>query len=109
MRTRIERTITTSIDSKLFKAKEPVIFEVSEMCLDHLHFIRPCSESIMKRIQKDGLTEATKYLENMHQRAKLRDNSELYFLGRIQVHCYLDLAVYRCIHRYFSFSRINNG
>lgn len=47
----------------------------------------------MKRIQKDGLTEATKYLENMHQRANLRDNSELYFLGRIQVHCYLDLAI----------------
>ncbi|KAI9274622.1 hypothetical protein BDA99DRAFT_244168 [Phascolomyces articulosus] len=60
------------------------MFHLSEVTLDDLHFITPCTDSVLKSLEKDGIYETTRFLENECQRKKLLDNTNRYPLARFE-------------------------
>ena len=68
----------------LFLGKQ-FMFHLSEVTLDDLHFITPCTDSVLKLLEKDGIYETSTQLENDHQSRKLLDNTNRYPLARFEV------------------------
>jgi hypothetical protein len=60
-----------------------LLFPVSEMILDDLHFAMACTENMVSNIKKRGLEQISEMLESSFEKQKLSDRTNQYILEKV--------------------------
>lgn len=63
-------------------------FPLSDLDLDDLHFISPCTDAAIKMLKRSGVPGATNRLCEQHAISKTLDNCNQYPLARLEVSIY---------------------
>ncbi|KAL9548307.1 hypothetical protein MBANPS3_005749 [Mucor bainieri] len=79
---RLPAKVSTTLIMTLNDTKE-LLFPVSEMILDDIHFARPCSTHLKASIERRGLDEISNRLIQSYQQQKLHDRTGRYPLARL--------------------------
>ncbi|KAF1802681.1 hypothetical protein FB192DRAFT_1422453 [Mucor lusitanicus] len=79
---RLPAKVSTTLIMTLNDANE-LLFPVSELILDDIHFARPCSTHMKTSIDRRGLDEISNRLMQSHQQQKARDRTGRYPLARL--------------------------
>ncbi|GAN08775.1 hypothetical protein MAM1_0222d08291 [Mucor ambiguus] len=79
---RLPAKVSTTLIMTLNDTKE-LLFPVSELILDDIHFARPCSIHMKTSIERRGLDEISSRLMQSYQQLKLHDRTGRYPLARL--------------------------
>lgn len=69
-------------------ATKQFTFPLSDLDLDDLHFISPCTDATIKMLKRSGVPGATNRLCEQHAISKTLDNCNQYPLARLEVSIY---------------------
>lgn len=79
---RLPAKVSTTLIMTLNDTKE-LLFPVSELILDDVHFARPCSTHMKTSIERRGLDEISNRLMQSYQQQKVHDRTGRYPLARL--------------------------